>query len=225
MAAVDTVIVPPSASQPVPVLRSSGQHIRDRQAVPLTGLGVSLDRWTLSTTIGWSTQFSNARLDGKASRSEYDVNLGYAVTPNITAVVLYKGGKSEIPAIVGSIAPQAFRNIQRLRGAGFGLSGRYHLGENWNIYGSAAYGPGHTTLSTGERYNFRYSVAEAGVGYRIPGAPGNLSLTAGYRYQNLDFRHGPDYAIALTTPPTPMNGTQRVESATKGWTMGLACSF
>ena len=223
--AIYSRIVPPSASQPVPVLRTSTQYIRDRRAVPLTGLGASLGRWTLSTTIGWSTEFSDARLDSKVSRSEYDVNLGYAVTPNITAVLLYKTGKSEIPNVAGSDAPEVFRNNQRLRGAGLGLSGRYQLAENWNAYGSGAYAPGHTKFSNGERYHLRYTVAEAGVGYRVPNAFGNLSLTAGYRYQNLDFPRGPDYAVALTTPPTPMNGTQRLQSATKGWTVGLACSF
>ncbi len=226
MGAVESRIEAPSASQPVPVLRSSTGHVRDRRAVPLTSLGVSLDRWTLSTTIGWSTEFSDARLDSKPSRSEYDVNLGYAVTPNISAVVLYKAGKSDIPTVAGSAAPQVFRSSQKLRGGGLGLSGRYRMGENWNAYGSAAYGAGHSSFSSGERYFVRYTVAEAGVGYRIPGAPANLSLTAGYRYQNLNFPATRDTLVTLTTPPsTTLGPAHRLQSSTQGWTLGLAGSF
>lgn len=224
--AVNTQFVPASAAQPVPMLRVFSQPVRDRRAVPLTGLGVSLDRWTLSTTIGWRTEFSDARLDGKASRSEYDVNLGYAVTPNISAVLVYKAGKSQLPPIAGSAVPEAFRNRQRLHGTGLAMSVRYPVAENWNAYGSASYAPGRMTSATGERFSLRYTVAEAGLGYRVPGAPANLSLTAGYRYQNVDFRNGAYYTIALATPPSaPTVTTQRLQTATKGWTMGLTCSF
>jgi hypothetical protein len=225
---VDSRIIPPSATQPTPVLQTFSGRVNDRRVMPLTGFGVSLDRWTLSATVGWSSEFSDARLDGgKVSRSEYDINLGYAVTPNVTAVLIYKAGKSDIPAAAGSAAPQLFRDKQRLRGVGLGLSGRFPVAENLNAYASAAYSPGRSRFaSTDESFNFRYTVAEAGLGYRIPGAFGNMSITAGYRYQNLDFRRGPVYSFALTPAPVELaRGTERIQSATKGFIAGVAFSF
>jgi hypothetical protein len=225
--AIDSRIIPPTATQPTPVMQTFPGHVRDRRAMPLTGFGVSLDRWTLSATVGWSTEFSDDRIaGGKVSRSEYDINLGYAVTPNISTVLIYKGGKTEIPAMAGSAAAQLPRDRSRLRGLGLGVSGRYPMAENWNVYGSAAFGPGRSTFSNGDRYNIRYSVAEVGVGYRIPGFFANMSITAGYRYQNLDFRRGPAYSFALTPEPVLIaRDTQRIESATKGFTAGVAFSF
>jgi hypothetical protein len=227
IASVDSRLIPPSAAQPTPVLQTFPTHVRDRRSMPLTGFGFSLDRWTVSATVGWSTQFSDARLDGReVSRSEYDINLGYAVTPNVSAVVIYKAGKSEIPATGNSAAPQLLRDLQRLRGVGVGVSGRYPIAENWNAYASTAISPGRSTLSSGERFNARYTVAEVGVGYRVPGVFGNMSITAGYRYQNLDFRRGPAYSFALTPQPVLIaRDRQRIESATKGLTAGVAFSF
>lgn len=225
--AVDSRLLPPSAGQPAPLVHTSTVHINAARTMPLTGFGVALDRWTLSATVGWSTDFSDARLDGGASRSEYDINLAYAVTPNIAAVLIYKAGKSEIPALASGVAPQAFRDEQRLRGVGLGVSARYPLAENWNAYASAAYSPGRSTFAnSNERFSFRYTVAEAGVGYRLPGALGNMSLTAGYRYQNLDFRHGPRYTFALAPEPTQVaRSSARIQSSTKGFTAGVAYSF
>lgn len=225
--AIDSRILPPSAAQPTPQLQTFPGHVRDRRAVPLTGFGVSLDRWTLSATVGWSTDFSDAKLAGdKVSRSEYDINLGYAVTQNISAVLLYKAGKSDIPAMADSAAPQFFRDEQRLRGVGLGLSGRIPVAENLTAYASGAYSPGRSKFASGARVNFRYTVAEAGLGYRLPGAFSNVSITAGYRYQNLDFRRGPIYNFALTPEPVELaRGSERIQSATRGFVMGVALSF
>ena len=119
------------------------------------------------------------------------------------------------------------RERQKLRGTGLGVSLRYPIAENWNLYGSAAYGAGHTTFRVSrDRFGLRYTVSEAGVGYRIPGAFANMSLTAGYRYQNLDFRETFTDTYALTPEPVLISRSpRRIQSATKGFTMGVAFSF
>jgi hypothetical protein len=227
ISAVDMRLVPPSGTQPALLRDAGAAHVRASRMMPLTGLGVALDRWTLSATVGWSTKYSDARLDAPAGRSEYDINLGYGVTPNISAVVVYKAGKTDIPAVAGGPNPGAFRDEQRLRGGGLGVSARYPFAENWSAYGSAAYSVGRSKLSKSkERLHARYTVAEAGVGYRLPGAWANVSLTAGYRYQEVDFRDGPRYSFALTPEPAVVGrSSQRIQSATKGFTAGVAYSF
>jgi hypothetical protein len=225
--AVDMRLIPSNGTQP-PLLTDVGPaHVRASRTMPLTGFGVALDRWTLSATVGWSTKYSDARLDAPAARSEYDINLGYAVTPNLSAVVLYKAGKADVPAVVSGVNPIALRDEQRLRGGGLGFSARYPFAENWSAYGSAAYGSGRSKLArSNERLRARYTVAEAGVGYRLPGAWANASLTAGYRYQEVDFRDGPQYTFALTPEPTVVGRSgHRVQSAAKGFTAGVAYSF
>ena len=225
--AVDMRLIPPSGTQPA-LLRDAGPaHVSASRTMPLTGFGVALDRWTLSATVGWSTKYADARLDAPAARSEYDINLGYAVTPNLSAVVLYKAGKADIPAVVSGVNPIVVRDEQRLRGGGLGVSARYPFAENWSAYGSAAYGWGRSKLTrSNERLSARYTVAEAGVGYRLPGAWANVSLTAGYRYQEVDFRDGPRYTYALTPEPTVVGRSgHRVKSSAKGFTAGVGYSF
>lgn len=220
-------IIQPSAAQPMPGMSTRTDFVKVRRTVPLTGFGVSLDRWTLSATIGWPTDYADPLIDGKASRSEYDINLGYAVTPNINAVLLYKAGKSDIPAAAGNPAPGLIREQQKLRGAGLGVSARYPIAENWSLYGSTAYSTGHSRFQvTRERYSARYTIADAGVAYRMPGTFGNMSITAGYRYQNLDFRHA--YVRTYVVTPEPVliaSEPTRIQSATKGFTAGVAYNF
>lgn len=227
MTAVDMRLIPPSGTQPA-LLRDAGPaHVRDSRTMPLTGFGVALDRWTLSATVGWSTKYSDARLDAPAVRSEYDINLGYAVTPNISAVVIYKAGKTDIPSVATGVNPGAFRDEQRLRGVGLGVAARYPIAENWNAYGSAAYSSGRSTLAkSNDRLRARYTVAEAGVAYRLPGALASMSITAGYRYQEVDFRDGPRYTFAVAPEPTVVDrSSQRIQSATRGFTAGVTYSF
>jgi hypothetical protein len=220
-------IIAPSAMQPTPAFSTRTDFVKVRRTVPLTGIGVSLDRWTLSATIGWPTDYDHPLVDGKASRSEYDINLGYAVTPNINVVALYKAGKSDIPAAAGNPAATLFREQQKLRGGGLGVSARYPIAENWNLYGSTAYGTGHSRFQvSGERYSARYTVAEAGLGYRLAGALANVSITAGYRYQNIDFRHAYIRTYVLTPEPLLVSSEPtRIQSDTKGFTAGVAYSF
>jgi hypothetical protein len=220
-------VIPPTAGQPVPLLRTKTDFVKVSRTMPLTGFGVSVNRWTLSATVGWPTDYEDPRFEGTATRSEYDVNLGYAVTPNLTVVALYKAGKADIPAAFGNPAAAPFREKQKLHGAGLGLSGRYPIAEQWNLYGSAAYSGGKTRFEvSGGRYSLRYTVAEAGVGYRIPGAFSNMSVTAGYRYQNLSFRHTHADTFALTPEPVLVSSEpERIRTATKGFTVGVAVAF
>lgn len=220
-------VMPPTAGQPTPLLRTKTDFVKVSRTMPLTGFGVRLDRWTLSATVGWPTDYTDSRFQGTARRFEYDINLGYAVTPDLTVVALYKAGKSDIPAAAGNPVAAPFREKQKLHGAGLGLSGRLPLAENWNLYGSAAYSGGKTSLETsGARYSLRYTVAEAGVGYRIPGAFSNMSVTAGYRYQNLNFRHTRADTFALTPEPVFVSSEpERIRTSTKGFTVGVAFAF
>lgn len=220
-------MIAPSAAQPLPAFSTRTDFVKVRRTVPLTGFGVSFDRWTLSATVGLPTTYTDPLIEGKASRSEYDINLGYAVTPNLTAVVLYKAGKSDIPAAAGNPAAASMREQQKLRGGGVGVSARYPIAEKWNLYGNAAYGAGNSRFQvSGERYSARYTIAEAGVGYRMPGALANMSVTAGYRYQNLDFRHAYIRTYVLTPEPLLVSSAPtRIQTATKGFTAGVAYSF
>jgi hypothetical protein len=220
-------VIAPAAGQPTPLLRTKTDFVKVSRTMPLTGFGVSVDRWTLSATVGWPTDYENARFEGTATRSEYDINLGYAVTPNLSVVALYKAGKADIPAASGNPAATPLRERQKLHGAGLGVSGRYPIAENWNLYGSTAYSGGKTSFQvSGGRYSLRYTIAEAGVGYRIPGAFSNMSVTAGYRYQNLSFRHTHTDTFALTPEPVLVSSEpERIRTSTKGFTVGVTVAF
>lgn len=220
-------ITPPSATQPAPLLRMGPEFVKVRETMPLTGFGINVDRWTLSATVGWPTNYADAQFEGKVARSEYDINLGYAITPNLSAVLVYKSGKVDVPVAAGTPASIAAREKEKLYGTGLGVSARYPVTENWSLYGSAAYSSGRARLVTsGTRFGLRYTVAEAGVGYRIPGAFSNMSLTAGYRYQNTSFRDVENVTYALTPAPVFVSSEPiRPRSATKGFTMGVAFSF
>lgn len=224
---VSSRLIPASATQPAPLLQTRPEFIKVRETMPLTGIGINVDRWTLSATVGWPTNYSDSRIDGKAARSEYDVNLGYAVTPNISAVMIYKSGKADVPVVTGTPAAIAVREKEKLRGTGLGISARYPIAENWNLYGSTAYTRGHARLLTsGDRYGLRYTVAEAGVAYRIPGAFSSMSVTAGYRYQRVDFRDVHSVTYALTPEPVFVSSEPvQPRSATKGFTLGVSFAF
>ena len=225
---IDTQIVPPSAASPAPLLKLSNRHIQMDETVPLTSFGARIGPWSLAATVGWSTDFSDAKVaGGSMSRSEYDVNLGYAVTPNVTLALLYKGGKNDVRGVAGSAAPEAVAFSQTLKGWGAGITATAPLAERLSGYATLAYGTGHSSVSlVDQRLPVKYATAELGLAYRIPDfLGGRTSIQAGYRRQDVRINQVlPTYA--LTPAPVEVSSTMsRVTSKTQGFVIGGAISF
>lgn len=229
-AILDSALMPPSASNSAPQIRTSITRIGLDHVVPLTSLGVRIDRWTLSATVSPSTNYSDSRISGGSmSRSEYDVNLGYAVTPNITAALVYKGGKNSVRGLADGAAPQYLANAeQKLSGWGVGANFSMPVTDSFGAYGTLALVRNGSSTISGDagRFHPKYSIAEVGGVYRMPVAFGGLSIQAGYRYQDITFNDAPVTTYALTPAPVIVARTREsFSSTTKGFVVGVAVSF
>lgn len=226
---IDSRFVAPSPSNPVPTLQTGTSKVSSSRAIPLTTFGVRLDRWTLSASVGPSTRFSNDEIDGgSVSRTEYDVNLSYALTPNIGLTLIYKGGKVDGRARANAVMPELFANRLSPRGVALGLSAATTVGDRVALYANAAYGPGRASTSGAlPAVHARYSVGEFGVSYRFPPeAFGGIALQAGYRMQHFRFTDFPSSTYAASQPPVELSTTRgEVSSMSKGPILGLSLTF
>lgn len=227
---VDSQIVPASSQNAAPLLQLSNRRVDISSTIPLTSFGVRLGAWSLSATVGWSTNFSDARVDGgRVSRSEYDINLGYAVLPNMTLALIHKGGRTDIRGTAGSPAAELFAARQDLKGWGLGASGTLPFTENLGGYGTVAYlkGKGSTGSDSVGTVHPKYLTAELGISYRIPGfLGGRVSVQGGYRRQS--FRVDDQSLTTFALTPNPVAVSTRTESftsTTKGLVVGATVLF
>ena len=122
-----------------------------------------------------STRFSFVD-DGSGTRSELDVNLGYAVMPGLTLTLGYK-----------KVSQGDGADVYRPAGPVAGISANAPLGGAFSLYG--ALGIGRLKTPAGDKIAFRagYRLTELGLAYTLNAErfPRRWTLTAGYRIQVL----------------------------------------
>jgi hypothetical protein len=118
-------------------------------------------------------------------RKEFDLNLGYAVTPAVALTLGYKKIEQR-----GSL-------LYALDGPVAGISGTAPLGQGWSLYGSFGLGWMKSTGGSDVKFDADYRLSEVGAAYTVPTGSfiKAVTLTAGYRTQVLtskDARPGQD---------------------------------
>jgi hypothetical protein len=118
-------------------------------------------------------------------REEFDLNLGYAVTPAVALTLGYKKIEQR-----GSL-------LYALDGPVAGISGTAPLGQGWSLYGSFGMGWMKSTGGSDVKFDADYRLSEVGAAYTVPTGSfiKAVTLTAGYRTQVLtskDARPGQD---------------------------------
>jgi hypothetical protein len=156
-----------------------------------------------------------------ASRSEFDVNLGYYVVPGLALTAGYK-------QILQDYGGGAFK----WRGPTVAILPAALLNANWGVYGVASYGlfklrvpqaDSDATFATS--FNASYALAEAGVSYvvGVNQLIKALRLTLGYRAQILATK---DYRLhSISTTGSSFTPAPYEHDVTYGPTLGISGSF
>ena len=121
------------------------------------------------------------RLSG--SRKEYDVNLGYYLSPSIALTVGMKNIKQTYNSLRadGSIF---YTGETDYNGPIVGITGGGSLGHNFAFYGNLSYGfLNGTYKSTNTKFDATFNSTELGIAYR---PISYLSFLVGYKYQTID---------------------------------------
>ena len=145
-------------------------------------------------------------IEMSGSRTEWDLNIGYFLTPNIAVSLGYKNLERDrtetttfenIPAIMKSIFPLS------VQAPIIGISASAPVSDKFNLYGNLAYGwlsgdasykyikdvKTNETESNNFDVDGNYLFGELGFGYVIPleqKFASALTINAGYRFQRLD---------------------------------------
>jgi hypothetical protein len=117
-------------------------------------------------------------LGGQGKRKEFDINVGYYITPGVALTLGYKQFEQ-------SDADTGFR--YRLTGPVIGANATAPLGGNFALYGSLALGR-LTPSSSDVDLDADYQLGEVGFAYSLatPSVTKAISFTVGYRTQVLN---------------------------------------
>lgn len=152
----------------------------------------------------------------KGERQEWDINMGYLLTPNLAVSLGYKTIDREyeyqgtFTNYIGEFAnipiPSNLKESYTTNAPIVGLAGSFPVGMNFNFYGNLAYG------LLGGDMDGNYYLAELGVDYSLPleGFVTAVSLSAGYRFQRLDVES--DWGVDMS-------------DTTSGLTLGVRAMF
>lgn len=141
--------------------------------------------------------------DGSSnSRKEFDLNLGWLLTPGVAATVGYK-----------RVGQAADGNNYQLAGPTVGLSATAPIRAGFSLYGSFGYGWLKSTSGSNVKFDADYQLSELGLAYSLgTGAiPRAVTFTLGYRIQVLTSKE------ALPT--------QDARDLTQGFTLGVLGVF
>lgn len=138
----------------------------------------------------------------RGTRKEFDLNLGYYLSPGVALTLGYKkveqGGSSGVYALSGPVA---------------GVSGTAPLGRDFSLYGSFGMGWMKSTSSSTVKFDADYRLSEIGAAYTVPTGTfvKAVTFTLGYRTQVL-------------TSKDALPG-QDGRDLTQGFTFGALASF
>lgn len=127
-------------------------------------------------------------------RRESDLNLGYAVTPEVSIVLGYKDATETRDTTLG-IAPQRTPVLTtKVRGLLFGAAGNFAVYDKLRFYIQAGYGPSRFKLRFADaalgtaKANGRYLIGELGLSYPVwsnAAGTGGAVVAVGYRSQTV----------------------------------------
>jgi hypothetical protein len=176
------------------------------------------------TNYSVKTQLTGLSVD--LSRNESDVNVGYYVLPSLSVSVGYKELK-----FGGGLGDAKYA------GPVVGVSGYGSIGSGFGLYGSFAYGD-MTFTSTADVPNeakkHTYLNSEAGLAYSFDfreraGFLSAITLTLGYRYQNIESKDSVQSQLVVPVAgiPTPLGPPTfvRWSNTSQGPVLGLIVSF
>ncbi len=143
---------------------------KDKLAIMPTA-SVRWNDWFASISGMPSTRFSfDDGTDGR--RSEFDVNAGYAVMPNLALTLGYK-----------RVSQSGSAGRYRPGGPVLGASANAPLGSGVSLYGSLGIGRLRTPSGDAIGFKANYQLAEVGLAYTLNADKPRWTLTGGYRIQ------------------------------------------
>jgi hypothetical protein len=231
---LDALIVVPDPSNPASAVATitSASEVSQTKAVPITTIGGGIGNFVVSASLLPPTRFdADLSPTGSIKRSEYELALGYAITPRVIASLVYRTGKLSDATTARAASLASVRGELELKGLLLGIGASAPLQSGWSLYGNAAFGPGKSklkpksgsTLPEGEA-DLKYAIVELGFSYQfVPGiANTDLAMTfqAGYRAQSVESKA---FDFPQTIPV--VNETGRLQSNTQGFVLGLSVAF
>jgi hypothetical protein len=147
-----------------------------------------------------------------AERKEYDINLGYYLSPAIALTVGFKDIKQTYNDLDTTTGAINFSSWTKYSGPIVGITGGGALGAGFAFYGNLSYGflKGEFEGDP-EKFDATYSSTELGIAYRPVSF---LSFLVGYKYQTID--------TEITDPA--FNGQVALD-VTKGFILGANLTF
>ena len=225
-------IIPDPSKPSLIVLQDTPfKTLSDTKLVPIPFIAVRAGNFVGSASYFPRTSYnSNDELLGTVARDEYDVTLGYAVAPSLILSIGYKHGFQS--KVSGQFSPSGV-NVDALL---LGVSGSAPIVGTLSLYGNIAYGFARDRYDFGDtsgnrNYNGNYQIGEVGVLWRIyesseGRALKNVSLSFGYRAQNLTTKGVPSATFALTPTPVVIDVQHKdLSTTTDGFVVGIVGSF
>lgn len=156
-----------------------------------------------------------------AKRSEWDAQIGYFISSSPIAVTLgYKNVTQKYTTTLTSpgivYTPPTTESKTEYKGPMIGLSGSYPIAAGFHFYGAVAYGWMDVYFDGNKSSDdsATYSLADLGVLYKHAKLP--ISLSAGYRIQNIDTKFKARGSGDFENTATDL---------TKGFVFGLSLIF
>lgn len=163
-------------------------------------------------------------VSASASRSEFDLNMGYMFVPQLGVTIGYKNVTQNY-TITQSAPGVAFSGSGSTthtyyNGVTFGITGSAPIGNGFSLYGNGVGGFMAVTYSpsASSADSAAYSASELGIAWRAERIP--LSASFGYKYQIIDTKSG-----AVNNPAGSTLPTQTGTDVTQGYVLGLNYTF
>ena len=226
------VIVGPGGTPLVSTFTNSSSS--SSKVMPIVAVSATMNRFTLSGAFIPETDFDDpAVAGGKTGRSEYDISLGYAILPGLSAALIYKSGKVTEVTTVAAQTLLGVRGDVKIDAWLVGLSGSAPIGINsvrgLSLYGNVAAGRGKAKPDGGPRENVDYLVSEVGLSWAfgqgaVFGPFSNALLQVGYRAQTLSGQVT-HQTIDPATRAVIATSRSDTQNTTRGPVVGLTLVF
>lgn len=229
------VVIPQQSTTPVAQSRFAAANPATRPLY-ITALSFNKGPWVVTASTSTTARYAHPLSpNGNIARREADASIGYVLSPNVVASIIYKWGKVSQGASIAAANLAGPAGAYQLNGFGAGLtfSAPLSFGSDagkpprLRAYGSFALAAGHAQL-TGVRYGIDYRISEIGLLYNLGsvGQAGTLTAKIGYRSQIVNEK-GLDEGTYSIVPPYNQIANQKTDyrSTTDGFILGLTVTF
>jgi hypothetical protein len=224
---------------PGPALKTNERMtMSSLEIIPITTMGIQYNSITLSANYFANTNFSTSDTPHTTvGRKEWDVALGYAVLPNLTASISYKSATVDRSASSNAQALLGLNSLgYKIDAWLIGLSANAPLQDSLSLYGNMAYGIAKQKVDGGQdssltmTFNGNYSIGEIGLSYRLIGATNsgflkNLNAQLGYRVQSVNMRNVPFNTISIPFGDVIDTQKENIRATTSGFVIGVFAAF